>query len=255
MQSRNIYILSTGRTGSTFLANLFVNSNIDIELGHQQFGSRIINIIGNLPTENSHYLKLLLFLFNIFNRGGSTPYSTVDPLVSLSLYKLIKNNKIEGDYKIVHLIRDPRTFVTSFMNWKRQSFKRKILHYLIPFWNPVPVFHGVSFFKFITMSKFEKFCWVWSFKNRLFLNLNKDRNHYYLLRMEDILFSDKKDEVFEQLLCFLNHDLNQFGNLNVHEKVNISKKSFPLFKDWDNRKKNLLSKHCSHLMSYFNYSI
>ena len=131
-----IYFLSTGRVGTSFLYKYFNTVYPELRLSHQLQWSRIINIIGNVPLSFKFRGKLIHFAFKIFKKE-SVPASALDPLLSLPIYISIKNNAISNT-KIVHLVRDPRNFVTSFMNWKNQSLSKKILHYMVPFWQPFP---------------------------------------------------------------------------------------------------------------------
>lgn len=255
MTFKRIYILSTGRTGTNFLAQV-LNDNIDdFNIGHQQIGSRAINIFANLPFENDIYLYLLYKLFNFFNRGVP-PKSTIDPLLSVALYKLIKFNKIKTNIKIVHLVRSPEDFVTSFLNWKDQSWKRKyILHFLLPFWNPVPLFHGVSFKRWVLMTKFENFCWVWTFKNTMFDDLQcLQKKNYHFLKIEDLIQSQNKKDYLKSLLKFCGVKPPKKLKLNTDIKVNRSKgNKFPKYKDWSDRYRFLLSEYCKDLKIKYDY--
>ncbi len=254
MGEKRIYILSTGRAGSTFLYKILSQSSSEMDIGHQQGGSRVINVFGNLPFNNSLYLKLLNALF-VFFRRGIPPFSTVDPLLSVSLFKLFKNTNSE--IKIVHLVRDPKDFVTSFMNWKNQSIRKKILHYFIPFWNPVPLFHGVKFREWIKMTKFEKFCWVWNYKNSLFKSIDIESNSYFLLRLEDLTINEsKREETLANLFTFLNIPANEKSKINLTNKINKSdNKSFPSWENWTQEQNRILRKHCNYLASKLGYDI
>jgi len=248
-----IYFLSTGRTGTTFLTEQLNVLFPELKLTHQQRGSRVINIVANLPFENSFYLAILKLLFKVYKRGYP-PFSTLDPLLSMALYKLLKNGRLEEDkHRIVHLTRSPETFVTSFMNWKRQSFKRTILHHFIPFWNPVPLFHGVSLVSWIRMSKFEKFCWVWNFKNQCFSQL--EGNEYYLLKMEDLTCS-YKESVLKELALFVKQEYNPDLVFNPTVRKNRSKiNGFPSYEKWNKTQKSILKMHCSKMAKKMKYEV
>jgi hypothetical protein len=248
------YVLSTGRTGTNFLAQQLNTHFPALKLSHQQQGSRIINIVANLPLTNSVYLSFLEFLLRFFRRGWP-PHSTIDPLLSMAIYKVIKYGRIQSNNcRIVHLVRSPENFVTSFMNWKRQSFKRTVLHHLIPFWNPVPFFHGYPFFSWIRMSKFEQFCWVWNYKNRRYSELSN--HHYMLLKMEDLVHPATRKDGFQKLASFLGVESHSDIPLNVNTKVNKSRpKGFPPYKEWTEEQKSLLHTHCAKLMKIWEYGV
>ena len=251
-----IYILSTGRAGSTFLSNLINSSKNNLHVDHQKKGSRIINIVGNLPFNNPFYLGILKRLFIIYDRGYY-PYSTVDPLVSISLYKFIINENLTG--KVIHLVRDPSSFVESFMNWKGKSLRKQFLHHCVPFWNPVPFFSDskIDLLEWMKMNKFEKFCWTWYYKNKSFYDLKKNSQDYLLLRLEDITSENinKRQKTLEQLGNYLDLSFKD-KSLNTQDKINRSpKKFFPPFTNWSERQKKVLKKYCGDLAKEFGYKL
>lgn len=249
-----IYILSTGRAGTSFLFNLLNKEFPELNISHQQTGSRIINILSNLPFKNEVYLNFLKKILSITGRGNP-PSSTIDPLLTLSIAKLGAKQQLGNNFKIVHIVRDPRDFTTSFMNWKSSSFKRWFLHHIVPLWQPSPLLHGVSLINWLKMSKFEKFCWVWNYKNKLIYNTFKTNKNYRWFRVEDLTNSENPKENINKLFSFL--ELPNVSNLKkdyFNQKVNISKKKkFPEYKDWDEKKKKVIDKHCRTLMETFGY--
>ncbi len=242
-----IYVLSTGRTGTTFLYNFFKTYYPELNITHQTRWSRLMNIAGNLPLRKQQKVWLIQWLFKRM-KNEKIPVSTVDPLLSLPIKILIDAGKI-SDYKVIHLVRDPRTFVPSFMNWKRQSVKRTFLHHVVPFWQPCPLFSGnVSFFSWLFMPKYEHFCWVWHHKNRLFQQLAKE-NNYLLIRTEDLNDQQKIEESMRSIVSFLSLPEKAFDYSSLREKrINASKqKSFPEWKCWTPKMKHKLIWHCEKL--------
>jgi len=251
-----IYVLSTGRSGSTFLYTFFKEHFPELEIGHQKKGSRLINIFGNLPTDNPIYFKFLQLLFMMYGRGWA-PYSTVDPTLSMSIYKLLANNQvIDEKYKIIHLVRDPRDFVTSFMNWKHSSIKKIILHYVIPFWQPSPKFDkDIPLSQKFSYNKFKQFCYIWNYKNSQFWEAFYGSNRYKLVRLEDITSSKNNIDNITSMLNFLNLTLDTNGlSSSDNSKVNKSNKNrFPEYRDWPPEYKEYLIKTCGNLMMTFGY--
>lgn len=250
--SNKIYFLSTGRAGTSFLYKYFNILYPELKLTHQRRWSRIISIIGNIPLKFKYRRKLCSIAFN-FLKKGRTPKSSLDPLISLSIYSILNNNK-SNNLKIVHLVRDPRDFVTSFMNWKTQSLSKIILHYLTPFWQPFPANKGIPFYRWVFLSKFEKFCWVWFYKNFLFKQL-ENTLEYKLVIIEDLTKSDSKLENLKDLNTFLQlenkeFDFNKFSSNRVN-KSNTNK--FPKYNNWSQKQKNTLIKICGDLMLEFGY--
>lgn len=194
-----IYILSTGRAGTTFLYKFFSEFYPELEVTHQTSWSRLLNIAGNLPLGLTTNARLVSVLHSILKRG-KIPSSTVDPLLSVSICNMILTDRIK-DYKVIHLVREPGSFAKSFMSWKSASVKRSFLHHILPFWQPSPVFHGPGLLDWLRMTKEENFLWIWNYKNSLFRHIEMGTS-YKRIRMED-LTSSEGNEVWKDLITFL----------------------------------------------------
>lgn len=249
------YFLSTGRSGTTLLSNR-LSQPLQVDVSHQKKYSRRINILGNCAFSNKKLRDVVnKKLIEKFGSNG-IPHSTTDPLRSIPIYFYLNEQEDHDSYKVIHLVRDPRTFVTSFMNWKRSSFKRTILHHCIPFWQPSSILdNSISLFERMLMSKFEHFCWVWNFKNRLFKELNNGMQNYFLLRFEDLIDEEKKEEILAELSHFMGIDImSEKDNISESKKVNSSsKKHFPEWSDWTKEQAKTLHFHCGDLMTEYGY--
>jgi len=249
-----IYFLSTGRVGTKFLYNLFKEQYPEIKLAHQSKWSRLINISGNLPLKKHHF-SLISFLF-AFLRKQKFPSSTIDPLLTIPLYIYLSNNLALKNTNIIHLVRDPRDFVTSFINWKNQSSKRFLLHHTVPFWQPNPFFHdNYSLIKWLKMTKFEHFCWIWNYKNDLLMNTFDNNVAYHRFRMEDLTDKDNGQKELKRLFNLLGLTIkNENIQYQVTEKINRSTiQKFPKWQNWSNERARILHIQCGSLMQKYNY--
>ena len=120
---KSFFILSTGRTGTTSLSKIFADQVDEDRSLHQTKSSGRINILSNIGLKHNFAKNYLIR--NVWEHN-SPPPSTTDPLKTMGLVlylnDLIRNNpeKIKN-VAIIHIIRDPRDFVTSFMNWKNRK--------------------------------------------------------------------------------------------------------------------------------------
>lgn len=253
MPESRYFILSTGRTGTTLLGQIFGDK---ISLKHQESGSRVINVLGNLTAAKLFPKKLLnRFLVSQFG-NGEVPHSTSDPLRSIPLSFFLLSGEHHCKGKVIHLIRDPRDFVTSFMNWKKGSFKRTILHHFIPLWQPNPVFTGdVSVLGRLRMSKFEHFCWIWNYKNRFFQNSFSQSEDYFQLKFENLTSEEYSPSIIDSLLSFMEVESSNGNNFSLpQKKVNKSeKKYFPRWPDWTPAQAKVLDKWCGEPMRSLGY--
>ena len=248
------YFLSTGRSGTSFLFNFFSNFYPEFAITHQTRWSRIINILANSSFGIKNQGKFIRIILKLLKKE-SIPENTLDPLLSILLCLLVKHKEIKN-INIVHLVRDPRDFVISFMNWKSSSIKKRILHYLVPFWQPFPQGNSISILRWIFMSKFEKYCWTWYYKNSLFKKLKKSTN-YRLIRIEDLTKSPIKYDHINKLIRYLKLKEKYFDYQSISATpVNKSeKKSFPPYNYWSQKQKNCMQKICGNLMIEFGYNL
>jgi hypothetical protein len=250
--NNKVYLLSTGRTGTSFISNLIEKKFNTSSTLHQHKGSRILNIISNISLKYGFVKKALIKYID--NKNDSFPPTTIDPLqtMALSIYlnELNKKDNIESQpITIIHLVRDPRDFVTSFMNWKERKLSGKIAHYLIPFWMPKPPSENI--FKNLTMNKFEHFCWVWQIKNNFIYENFSACQNYYLYRFEDVM-SDPK--VLSELIMHIVGDNIILNESYLNDKINKSyDNKFPKWHEWSKKKACNLENICGSLMKEFEY--
>ena len=248
------YFLSTGRSGSTFIYKLFNDFYPDINLTHQQFGSRLIKIISNIPLPTELSGSILKLLFQILKKDKIPP-STIDPLQSHAILKIINHSNLDNNQvKIVHLVRDPRSFITSYMNWKNSSVKRLFLHHFVPFWQPNPINDEINN-KLKNHKKFKQFCKIWSYKNKQFYDKYNNHINYKLLRIEDLTTSINRTESFNDLIDFIVLPKNKF-DYDLYSKTKINKSSnnkFPEYEFWTDDMKSYLNEVCGDLLKIFGY--
>lgn len=255
-----LIVLSTGRTGTKFLSQLFTAIGME-NISHQGKLSRTANIVGNLGLcpGFQEWSKILLkrMLISVDRMG-----STADPLLSIAHILLLDRNKKSRHPKILHVVRDPRNFVTSFMNWRKQKLRRMVLHHLIPFWQPNPcnVGDGSGLGSYFNMSKFEHFCWIWAYKNNLFEKKIKEYGvESFFFKFESLMRLNEPEyksiETINALSSFLNVPesclIEQVNNLPV---LNSSRsKSFPKWDQWSRKQAAILEKRCGPLMRKYGY--
>lgn len=258
MDERKIYFLSTGRSGSTFFYKFFKKYYPELNITHQTPGSRLINILSNIPAVSNR--PKLLCKISSYIKGEFPPSSTVDPLLSLAIlyYFQINENELSKNIRIIHLVRDPKSFVTSFMNWKSSSVSKMILHHLIPFWQPSPRFEKeLPLNERLKFDKVKQFIYVWYYKNNLIYNTFSSGNNYMRVRLEDITKSQNQQNNLNQLLEFLELPKRKINQKEfMKEKVNQSvNKKFTKYDEWPEKYKEYLSDTCGTLMQNLGYKL
>jgi hypothetical protein len=249
-----LIVLSTGRTGTNYLSQRLQAQGI-YDLSHQGKYSRLINILGNVGLcVKSDLLQQRILPKLIESTGRSL--NTADPLLSVSLTLILSNQISMHKLKVLHIVRDPRDFVTSFMNWRRQKTRRMFLHHCVPFWQPNPWCAGqTGMTSYIKMSKFEHFCWIWAYKNSFFERKWKKRGVDYLrIRLEDM---SNQTNMGEKLSSFLGlQEISFPSGLKQNQLINKSDSThFPKWKHWSKHQADILYKHCAQLMDQYGYGL
>ncbi len=247
----SIVVLSTGRTGTTLLSQI-LSAAAGRSVPHQTRGSRAANLLGNFVDagfiSNDAAQRIATRVL-----GVDPNASTADPLKAMLIAQRLLERGIDPQTRVIHLVRDARDFVASFMSWKRQSLKRQFLHHGVPLWQPSPWLSGeTSLFRWVGMSKFEHFSWVWAYKNELFARLSGQRN-YLLVRTEDLVDPARRDASVAALCDFLHLTRRSESPPVAARVVNASDSSFPNWTQWSPEMSATLCHHCSELMQRFGY--
>lgn len=246
-----VYVLSTGRTATTLLARVLTTA-LDSTVSHQIPGSRAANLLGNLVDAKLISAERGLSLAKRA-LGGRLEEATTDPLRSMIVLSQLRRVGRSSDSRVVHVVRDPRDFASSFMNWKASRPRRLFLHHAVPLWQPSPLFaRDLGWARALRMRKFERFCWVWKRKNEAFEMLS-DRHLYLRVRMEDALASD--GDGLEELFDFIGAKSQGSEVSEMLERVLNAPSSnhFPQWKLWDGSRARLLDRHCRTLMNRYGY--
>lgn len=256
---KTVLILSTGRTGTNFFANLFQSSYSDqVESHHVSAHSALINILTNMNLCHLAPRFGVVFLWRllkakeldkctrpIFMDSNNLLYAL--PLIAPTLYP---------DLHVIHIVRDPRDYVRSHMNWAKHRPKSWIADRLIPFWQPNGVLcDGISPGRWMRMSKLERFSWVWSFKNRLLEKIAGSRIPYLRIRFEDVFSTTEPEPVFQRILAFMGIEGKTPGVEVFEEKRNTSTKGMPHWRDWESADCRKLAALCEPLMARYGYGL
>ncbi len=250
MNTPRVIVLSTGRAGTTLLSRILTHAT-GITVPHQTPGSRAANILGNLSQAG----RLPIAVTRATLRAGwrMDPWtSTADPLRSMWCGQEIERAGAPSDLRIIHLVRDARDFVASFMAWKRQSLKRSFLHHVVPAWQPNPwLAREAGLVQWVRMSKFEHFCWIWRFKNEWFAGLARHGN-YLLVRTEDLVGPNTYAETANALARFVTGQ-PPLKPPTPPAQVHASRESYPRWPEWTPAMAGTLARHCGPLMGRFGY--
>jgi hypothetical protein len=254
MPEKISFILSTGRTGTKTLAEGL--SGKDIKSPHQPPFSRLITIASHYYLHGWLPLKLLTWIIKTI-REPQIQNSDCLHYVQVFAFDYFPAKIFSEKYPnvhMVHIIRDPRDFVYSYLNWMHSRFKSFVANKIVLGWHPSGFFTGTfSRQEWNRLDEFQRVCWQWTYKNTLIENLFEDDPRYLRVRFEDLLLADNT-ETLHKLLSFLGIEYQERFNLIVKKPKNVSKKGyFPTWEQWTPKRCAQLNELCHPLMKQLGY--
>lgn len=284
-----VFIVSGGRTGTTFLGSLlsymitnsFSVHEPDLFEGFTKNTLNRIKIFGfyhmvlgrilgrtGIRNLSQQYQKGKLsheFLSESLQRQRNWYYSTIDAgLIIESYYQwygiLPVVPRVFPYYKVLGIIRDPRDWVSSWLNYEAHFGKRDIVTRLgFSRLNPKMVGDDHYIQQWNTMSSFQKLCWTWSQVYDRILSFTRDDPCSVLIRYEDLFLIDEREHHFLEMLNFI----TDFGDKQFHydfrsellrRKVNATdRKLFPDWKKWNHEEARQLDEICGPQMADYDY--
>jgi hypothetical protein len=162
------------------------------------------------------------------------------------------------NYKIVVVIRDPRDWITSNMNWGTMYGKRDWVSRLkLERLNPNMVGDKQYVTQWQNFSQFQKLCWAWKTIYQIIIDNSKNDPNVQIIRFEDLFRSPKKYLNLENLLAFITQFSDKAFSYCIPENIlerrihkNISY-AFPTWNHWNSDMKADCEKICGDLFNRF----
>lgn len=254
MPDRIVFFLSTSRTGTKSLAEGLAGNGILSP--HQPRHSRLLTIAGNLYLHGQLSMGLLQRLVIALREPQirNAPCRVYAQVFSLDYFPAKIISQRHKDTTIIHIVRDPRTFVPSYLNWMHTRAKSFIANKLIPGWHPSGWLCGdVPRSVWWRMDEFQRVCWHWQYKNTLLENLFAGDTRYRRVRFEN-LFLQHDEDLLRKTLAFAGIDYQpRFGKI-LQAGKNRSKKTYcPPFDALPVARQAYLLELCGDLMKRYGY--
>ncbi|ACV68470.1 sulfotransferase domain-containing protein [Desulfohalobium retbaense] len=163
-------------------------------------------------------------------------------------------------YKVIAIVRDPRDWVSSWINHESHFGSRDMVTRL-KYRRLDPQMVGDTAFSRIwkDMSQFSKLCWTWSRVYDQILTFTKKDNNTLLVRYEDLFLTSDRDKSFIKLLDFItsfertHFEYNFQPNL-LRRRINSTNRNlFPNWRQWNKLHSQQLSEICGVQMQELGY--
>jgi hypothetical protein len=254
MPEKVVFILSTSRTGTKTLAEGLAGG--DILSPHQPPFSRLLTITSNYYLHGWISKRALEWLVARLRepqilRADCRYYVQVYSLDYLPA-KIIRQKY--PNVHIIHIVRDPRTFVRSYLNWMHTRFKSFVANKFLLGWHPSGFFTGeIPWRTWRRMDEFQRVCWHWTYKNTLLEHLFEDDQRYARIRFED-LFLAHDPEVLKAALSFVGIPYRDEFTAMLKKSENVSQRTYyPRWERWKPQRQRQLWDICGEKMKQYGY--
>lgn len=264
---KNVFILSTGRTGTVYLADI-LNQMDRVLAVHEPKPSRALNAWTTAYLEGKVADKFMAATLAAKRRKNVAG-------LSLDLY-VESNNFIAGfasvldqvfeNAEVVHIVRDPRDFVTSLTNRGDSTGLRGLFNKYVPYWAYVP--KGV---KKRQLTPYTRPAYRWVAINRYLSDWGKKHpGSYHFFKFEEV-FDKKEPAKLKPLLKAIGLSDRQISQLDFAARAREQKQGFSLldkpassqnqskvqtmakWPDWSATNKQAVSQICAPLMTQYGY--
>lgn len=241
------YILSTGRTGTNFLAHYF-STHPDAVARHEPGASRLLRVASNMRLAGSMDKTTAARIFrtlDALNRPTAERYIESNPfLVGLTDIVLLTHPTA----RIAHIVRDPRIYIPSIMNHNNTSGFKLLGNKYLPFWlwrtsSAVDEAHSDDLF--------ARYAEYWTVANE-FIARHGQPTHE-LFRFEDV-FELPRDGLAE-LEAFVGLDMDRAsGAVTIERPLNTSRdEALPAWTEWTDDQVVLVDRLCGTMMERHGY--
>jgi hypothetical protein len=255
-----LFVVSTGRTGTQFLADLF--GRLGARSSHEP-GPKWLRLVSNAHVagrvSSERAARLVAHVRrNEVERPGAPPwvessclvYGLVDPLLASF-----------PDAHVVQVVRDPRTYVRSAMGWGAYRTGGRPLN-LLPFRRLAPPQFGPRSlrrrFGWAAEGQFERLCWAWAAMNRSMREQGSGSSRFSVVRYEDLFDPVRSGATLRSLCALAGFEVDDSTLSRLAERrINAGKKTpeIPDWSHWSLPERRRLLRECSEEAWRYGYDL
>lgn len=244
------FVLSTGRTGTTFLANYLTKFD-NVTAVHEPTHSRLIRmwtaarLEGHVDQgETSQVLKALTAPRYASRKPGL--YVESNPML-VGFSDVV--DTVFNDPVIIHIVRDPRDYIRSAMNFGGSSGIKLLFNKFVPYWF-TDVEQILNFDAHDDMRLM--YAGYWRVANSFIKNSLSQSSNYHLLKHEE-LFADNGEnlDLIRKALGLKKSKKSIMTNNLKHNKS--TRNTTPEWEQWSDDFCKSIAELCSPLMQEYGY--
>lgn len=249
---RPVFILSTGRTGTKFMAD-YLNTYEDVCAVHEPKPSRKLRMFSMAHLQGDlgqHALLRIIprYRSRIFKTLNDTVYIESNPFVTgfVNVIKQEFTNPI-----IIHVVRDPREYIRSSLNHGTTSGLKGWLNRNLPYFylNTQKITSAKQ-----ELNDTEKIAIFWKKINEFLNESGEDYPYYYRFKFEDLF--DENHTGLGELLDLLGLDSKEHRQ-SIDKNDRINKSELKVLEDkwqeWSAEQCRQVDNICHELMELYGY--
>ncbi|MBI4034522.1 sulfotransferase domain-containing protein [Candidatus Saccharibacteria bacterium] len=247
LDKKVVFVLSTGRTGTQFLAHYF-NEYPDVFAVHEPPPSWRLRMWSMAFVQGRTSTPVLRRVINKF-RGRSISRLTEPVYLESNNFAVGFAPAIKAEFKnavIIHVVRDPRDYITSALNHGADSGLKGLANRYFPYW------HLRSGLWANPKEIFERTARYWTIVDELLSSAGRGYPHYYRFTFEQLFAADTK--ALAEIAKALGLKLRPDAAVRKQEKANVSRlRVMPNWPDWTAEQAKIVDKICGAGMKRYGY--
>ncbi|MFO8022450.1 MAG: sulfotransferase [Perlabentimonas sp.] len=236
------FVLGFGRSGTKLLSKMLQEANLDAKIQHEPFFKDAQEQQNAFVVGEEAAQKYIHFERGEFIKAEASSVSTYGEVNSLLRRHAASLKTSFPHAKFVHLARNGKDVIRSLMSRRTMLSGDPNSSGIVP--TDINPFPG----EWDDADRFERLCWYWA-KEMEYLSSNID----HVFRLEDGL--KNYNYFYRRLSQYLGVDMpKDIWYKNVNNPVNqTGSYSFPHWRQWSKKQKEIFNKHCNDVMIYLGY--
>ncbi len=254
-----LFLVSTGRTGTTWLEHLFAEAGAN---ARHEPGPLLIRHVshayasGHLSDENAS--KLLVRWRGATLNASGRPYVEASTLVYGLARPILETFP---DAHVVQVVRDPLTYLRSAMNWGQYRFGGRVKN-VAPFRRLArphfdPIYDVAGRVRWVATGQFGRLCWAWTKMNQVMREQGEGNDRFTVLAYESLFDAEKGHTTIGQLLELVNLEVSKEDSERIRgTRVNENKPgNFPRWQEWSSDQLAMVIDACGREARHYGYDI
>ena len=257
-RKRYIFVIGTGRTGTRFLSSFFDRHCPDC-LAVQEPSHRI-KLLSNLYLSGKVRQKTLVDHLSSFKKKVDNKLDKKDENVYMQADAWLIGfagvlNKVFPKPYVIHIVRDPLTYIPSILNRYYKETVQGFLRDVIPYWKLRGDKTGdISSRRWKKLSPEEKMAWQWRKHNSYIDSCSSLYKRFLRLKYENMYRG--KDPGLKRMVdfCGLKLDMKDEAlKKAAAKKLNTAEQKFPPASRWPSSVYDSVIRTCKPYMKRYGY--